>query len=106
MRDVLDPVDVESWFLVRWPCGERPRVVREFDNRAEAEAALAVSLGGVAIRIDADRRWLSFTLRSVLSMLEHAELREALAEWDTARTMEEHERQTTAGKEESHERSR
>jgi hypothetical protein len=98
MRGVLDRVDVESWFLVQWPCGERPRVVREFDSRAEAEIALAVSLGDVAVRIDAGRRWLSLTLRSVLTMLEHAELREALAEWDTMRTMEEHERETTAGR--------
>ncbi len=85
MRDLPD-VELDSWFLVQWPRGQRARVIREFDTRADAEEALAVSLGATAIRIDRGLRWLQLTLRSSLSMLENADLREALAEWDLARS--------------------
>jgi hypothetical protein len=94
MSRVLETLELESWFLVQWPRGERPRVIREFDSRAEAEWALAISLGDVAIRIEAGLSWAQLTLRSALSMLEDAELREALAEWDTAIVMEEGDRRT------------
>jgi hypothetical protein len=86
MRELIDVAELESWFLVQWPRGERPQVIREFGHRAEAEEALAVSVGATAIRIDRGLRWLQLTLRSSLSMLENAELREALAEWDLARS--------------------
>jgi hypothetical protein len=88
MSDILDLVELESWFLVQWPPGERARVVREFDSRTEAEQALAVNLGETAIRIDRGLRWLQLTLRSSLAMLENAELREALAEWDMSRSLD------------------
>jgi hypothetical protein len=88
MNGLVDVVDLESWFLVQWVRGERPRVIREFDDRTEAEHALAINLGDTAIRIDRGLMWLQLTLRSSLSMLESAELREALAEWDISRTIE------------------
>jgi hypothetical protein len=84
----LAVIQLESWFLVQWQLGERPRVIREFDDRSEAERALAVNLGETAIRIDRGLRWLQHTVRSSLSMLESVELREALTEWDISRTIE------------------
>jgi hypothetical protein len=84
----LAVIELESWFLVQWQCGERPRVIREFVDRSGAELALAVNLGETAIRIDRGLRWMQLTVRSSLSMLESVELREALTEWDISRTIE------------------
>lgn len=82
MAQVLEVPELESWFLLQWRDPERPDILMEFETQEEAEQALASAFAELAIRLHEGIAPPPMRVYPALTMLEHPNLRDALAVWD------------------------